>query len=203
MAGLSGEIVEELLSAYLDGELHPGELTVVSRMLADDDEAIATFRSLQAVRRALRVLPELEIPARLLPEGHYGDRLSAYLDGELASAEMRTVARHLMVCTDCRTELHTLDRARIAIRALPGIEPPDVIELHRDVAEARRRMRASRMAVWAGGVAAALALLAGLAATGPVQPQVDMADLGDRHVARASVTSGFQILPALSETGRP
>jgi anti-sigma factor RsiW len=203
MAGLSYDIREEMFSAYLDGELRPGELTVVSRMLTVDDESIAIFRSLQAVRRAVRLLPELEIPARLLPEGHYGDRLSAFLDGELAPAEMRTVARHLMSCTDCRSELQTLDRARIAIRALPGVEPPEILELRREVEEARRKMRTGRVAVWVGGVAAAVALLVGLSATGREQPTVDLADLGDRHVARASVTSGFQILPALSEAGTP
>ena len=203
MAGLSGDAGEELLSAYLDGELRPGELSVVSRLLSDDDEAIGAFRSMQAVRRALRLLPVLEIPSRLLPEGHYGDRLSAYLDGELPSVEMRTVARHLMACPDCRNELHTLDRARIAIRAMPGIEPPELLELHREVEGARRRMRTGRVAVWVGGVAAAVALLVGLAATGPVQPNVDLADLGDRHVARASVTPGFEILPAVSDTGGP
>ncbi|RPI24206.1 MAG: hypothetical protein EHM57_03000 [Actinobacteria bacterium] len=203
MAGLSAEIREELLSAYLDGELRPGELTVVTRILTGDDEAIAMFRSLQAVRRAVRLLPELEIPAHLLPEGHFGDRLSAYLDGALRTAEMRTVAGHLMGCADCRSELQTLDRARIAIRALPGVEPPEILELRREVEEARRKMRLGRVAVWVGGVAAAAALLFGLSVGGREQPTVDLADLGDRHVARASVTSGFQILPALSETGKP
>jgi hypothetical protein len=64
-------------------------------------------------------------------------------------------------------------------------------------------MRTGRVVVWAGSVAAAAALLFGLAVTGPEEPDVNLADLGDRHVARASVTSGFQILPAISETGRP
>jgi len=203
MAGLNSEAREELLSAYLDGELGPGELTAVSRMLADDQRVIAEFRALQAVRRAVRLLPELQIPAYLLPEGHYGDRLSAYLDGELPTGETTVVAAHLMTCEDCRRELLTLDRARIAIRALPRIEAPEVLEFHRDVEQARMRMRNGRALVWAGGIAAALALLFSLSVTGTDQPNVDLADLGNRHVARASAGSGFSIVPALSEATSP
>ena len=203
MAGMSPEARQELLSAYLDGELKPGELAMVDRMLAEDETVVAELRSLQMVRNAVRFLPELEVPERLLPEGHYGDRLSAYLDGELATAEMQAVSLHLGSCPECRDELQTLDRARIAIRALPGIEPPELLELRRDVEEARRRIRVSRMAVWAGGVAAAMILLVSLAAAQPNEPAVNLAELGDRHVARASASSGFSILPALSEANQP
>lgn len=203
MADVSREISEELLSAYLDGELRPGELSVVTKLLSEDDSFVVDFRALQSVRRAIRLLPELEMPEYLLPESHYGDRLSAYLDGELSTAEMRTVAEHVMACSECREELHTLDRARIAIRALPGVEPPEILDLRRDVEDARRRIRTGRLAVVAGGVAAALLLLASLSVAGPEAPQVDLADLGDRHVARASATSGFSVLPPLTEVNAP
>ncbi len=203
MAGLSRDSRAELLSAYVDGELSPAEITAVRRMLAGDESAVTDLRELEAVRRVVRLLPELDVPARLLPEGHYGDRLSAYLDGELATAEMRVVGGHLANCTECRAELMTLDRARIAIRALPGVERPELLEFRREVDEARRRIRVSRLAVWVGGVAAAMLLLIGLASAGPDQPAVDLADLGDRHVARASATTGFSVLPALSEARQP
>jgi len=203
MARLSAAAREELLSAYLDGELSRAETRVVRRLLAESSEAVTELRDLETVRRAVRLLPELQVPARLLPDGHYGDRLSAYLDGELVTAETRIVGDHLSTCRACREELHTLDRARIAIRALPGVEPPEILDLRRDVEDARRRIRIGRMAVWAGGVAAALFLLMSLAAAGRDQPSVDLADLGDRHVARASATSGISILPALSEANPP
>ena len=75
----------ELFSAYLDGQLSPDEVGLVSSLLDGDEEVILEFRSLQRVRRSLRLLPEFEVPANLLPDGHLGDRLSAYLDGELVT----------------------------------------------------------------------------------------------------------------------
>ncbi|MGB5566727.1 MAG: hypothetical protein WBN93_10390, partial [Acidimicrobiia bacterium] len=56
----------ELFSAYLDGQLTPDEVVMVSNLLEGDEEAIREFRSLQRVRRSLRLLPEVEVPASLL-----------------------------------------------------------------------------------------------------------------------------------------
>ena len=112
----------ELFSAYFDGQLAPREVAVVSDLLDGDELTIAEFRSLQSVRRSIRLLPQLEVPANLLPDGHLGDRLSAYLDGELVTLEHRRVTRHVVECPDCRVELQELDRARIAIRSLPGVD---------------------------------------------------------------------------------
>ena len=119
----------ELFSAYLDGQLTPDEVAVVSSLLDGDEELILEFRSLQSARRSLRLLPEFEVPAHLLPDGHLGDRLSAYLDGELVTLEHRRVTRHLVDCPDCRVELQELDRARIAVRSLPGVDTTSTGEI--------------------------------------------------------------------------
>jgi anti-sigma factor RsiW len=51
-------------------------------------------------------------------------RLSAYLDGELAGPERRAVDAHLRTCAVCRRDLAELTRVRALLGALPDVEPP-------------------------------------------------------------------------------
>lgn len=190
----------ELFSAYLDGELIPEEVEIVGELLDGDEAAIEDFRSLRNLRRTLRLLPEFEVPAALLPDGHLGDRLSAYLDGELVTLEHRRVTRHLGECADCRAELQDLDRARIAIRSLPGVEATMTTEIP-VVPLAHRRRR--RIIAGGFGAAAAAALLVGLSVGGGDDPVFTLDDLATRHVARASVEPGFAVLPAAMEVAAP
>ncbi len=188
-----------LFSAYLDGQLTPAEVAVVSDLLDGDTEAIAEFRALMGVRRAVRLLPELEVPPHLLPDGHLGDRLSAYLDGELVTLEHRRVTHHLVDCVDCRSELHELDRARIAVRSLPGVDMTATGEMPAvPAARFRRRFVAGSVAA-----AAAVALFVGLTVGGGDQPAFSLDDLGSRHVARASAEPGFAVLPPSMEVALP
>ena len=71
---------------------------------------------------------------------HLGELLSAHLDGELSSAELRSVGTHLPGCDMCQQELTALHAARAALRGLPTLEAPEfgiaeaiapVIPLHR------------------------------------------------------------------------
>ena len=205
MAGVNrGPDHDELMSAYLDGELITGELEVVDDLLTGDTDAIADFRAIREVRAQLRLLPDLKVPARLIPESHQGDRLSAYLDGELPNVEMQLVTAHLLICERCRSDLQELDRARIAIRSLPGIEPPEFVAFRRDMAAARSRIRLNRWAVVTASVAAALLLLAGLAQQQETpEPTVTLDQLESSHVARASVQPGFSVFPAVAEGNAP
>ena len=189
----------ELFSAYLDGELTPEELTVVGDLLDGDEAAIEEFRFLRNTRRALRLLPEFEVPAALLPDGHLGDRLSAYLDGELVTLEHRRVTRHLVDCSDCRAELQELDRARIAVRSLPGVETTMTGEIPATPVRRRRR----RIVAGGIGAAAAAALLVGLAVGGGDEPVFVLDDLSTRHIARASAEPGFAVLPPAIEVAAP
>lgn len=189
----------ELFSAYLDGQLTPAEVTDVSNMLDGDADAIAEFRSLMGVRRSVRLLPEFEVPPHLLPDGHLGDRLSAYLDGELVTLEHRRVTRHLVDCSDCRVGLQELDRARIAVRSLPGVDVTTTGEVPAvPVVRHRRRVIAGGI-----GAAAAAALLVGLTVGNSDQPAFSLDDLGSRHVARASAEPGFAVLPPSMEVALP
>jgi len=190
----------ELFSAYLDGQLTPAEVIVVSELLDGSGEAIQEFLALRRVRTSLRLLPEFEVPAALLPDGHLGDRLSAYLDGELVTIEHRRVTKHLVDCSDCRAELQELDRARIAVRSLPGVDTTVTEEI-----AATPPLHHGRRRIVAGGLgaAAAAALLVGLAVGGGSDPAFVLEDLATHHVARASAEPGFAVLPAAFEVSAP
>ena len=175
-----------LISAYLDGQLQPGELDVVVAHLGECSECIAEFHELKEIRAALRTLPNLEVPERLLPDTHPGEQLSAYLDGQLDTAEHDYVIGHLDYCTDCRLELHELDSARTAIRSLPGLEPPEFIATHRERV-ARERWTRRRVVAAGVGIAAAAAFV--FATFGPATEtgDLDITPLFDQHQARVSV----------------
>ena len=163
-------------------------------------DCIAEFHNLKEMRAALRTLPFLEIPDRLLPDTHPGEQLSAYLDGQLDTTEHDFVISHIDFCTDCRLELHELDSARTAIRSLPGLEAPEFLAVHRERVERERFTR--RRVVAAGvGIAAAAALV--FTAFGPSTEigELDLDPLFDQHQARVSVESGFNSVPVFAPTG--
>ena len=189
----------ELFSSYLDGQLTPEEVTIVSELLEADEEAMKEFLALRSVRTTLRLLPEFEVPAALLPDGHLGDRLSAYLDGELVTMEHRRVTKHLVDCADCRAELQDLDGARIAVRSLPGVETTMTNEIPTTPIPHRRR----RIVAGGIGAAAAAALLVGLAVGGGDEPVFILDDLATHHVARASAEPGFAVLPPAIQVAAP
>jgi anti-sigma factor RsiW len=190
--------IGELLSAYLDGELRTGELERVDTHLGECENCVLEFRHLKEARAALHMLPVLEPPEWVLDEAfHPGPELSAYLDGELTTAEFPVVTTHLRECAQCRHELHQLDAARIAIRGLPRVEPPALLDVHRE-AKRSERHRVRRLVTAAAGIAAALVVTLGITSSTPQQDPVDLGSFEDRHIARASVESGFAILPALA-----
>jgi anti-sigma factor RsiW len=55
---------------------------------------------------------------------HPGDRLSAYLDGELEPEAAASVGDHVASCPLCREELDRLDDARRLLRGMAPLEPP-------------------------------------------------------------------------------
>lgn len=190
----------ELFSAYLDGELTRDEVALVSEILDGDETAIAEFHAIRGVRMRLRLMQEFEVPAALLPDGHLGDRLSAYLDGELVTMEYRRVTRHLVDCLDCRADLQDLDRARSAVRSLPGVDTGVTGEI--SVTPLKKR-RARFVAGGVGAAAAAAALVLGISMSGGDQAVFTLHDLATRHVARASAEPAFSVLPSMVEAVAP
>jgi anti-sigma factor RsiW len=188
MAGVTNvpERVSMLLSCYLDGELTRDELTEVVEALESSLDAIAEFRRLKDARRTLRTLPTLHVPLNLIPGGHLGEQLSAYLDGELVTAEIPVVSSHLDGCPDCRRELGELDKSRTAVRALPGVEPPEFLSVRAEQKKSRRGIRtAAAVAVGAAAVSLAFAVTP-LGNSDDPSAQVSIIELESRHVARAS-----------------
>lgn len=58
----------ELLSAYLDGELHGTELSGLLEHLSGCGKCSAELNDIQQVRAAVRSLPVLELPEGIVPE---------------------------------------------------------------------------------------------------------------------------------------
>ena len=100
------------------------------------------------------------------------ERLSAYIDGELPSAEAQQLEAHLASCAECRRELDELRQLRTLLRALPSPRPPRSFTLPETgpvpvpvtVARRERQTRrpstvVARATQWAGGLAAAAGLL--------------------------------------------
>lgn len=203
MAGLTSSPCDigELMSAYLDGELQAGELDHVVEHLGGCTHCILEFRHLKEARAAVRTLPRLEVPELLAPSFHFGPELSAYLDGELPTEEQTQVFSHLQTCEECRDELHELDAARTAIRSLPGLEPPVLIEVHRGQHEARHFGRRGRAVALAAGVAAAAVIAVGVAGDSTPETTIDLDSFTNQHVARASVEAGFTVIPAVGPVG--
>jgi anti-sigma factor RsiW len=184
------EHLSMLLSCYLDGALTPAELDEVVVALETDESAIAEFRRLQGIRRTMRLLPLLDVPMYLLPGDHLSEQLSAYLDGELATIEMPVVSAHLDTCMECRRELAELDKSRIAVRALPGLEPPEFLEVHREARDDRKRGLRTAVLVASGVAAVTLAFTLGPFASESEPTAVSISDLQSRHTAVASFPSG-------------
>ena len=115
-------------------------------------------------------------------DGHLGDLLSAFLDGELHDAERSAAASHLDACTYCSNELAAVAEARARVRSLPPVEPP--FGFYQRLLGLRRRRRAV--------VAVAAAAFAGTALVSlrpPPQPRVapPVTRMVEDHAATASV----------------
>lgn len=188
-----GERLSMLMSCYLDGELTPEELDEVVNALDADLDAVAEFRKLKEAHRAVSTMPMLEVPFHLLPTGHLDEELSAFLDGELGTAEIPAVTAHLESCGECRMVLVDLDQSRIAVRAMPGVEPPEFLDVHRQAHVESRRRTPAIIALATGVAAVLLAFTIGPLGSGGDQPTISIADLDARHAAVASVPSAVQI----------
>lgn len=193
--------IGELLSAYLDGELREGELELVVAHLNDCLECIAEFHDLKEARAAVRMMPMLQVPDRVMPAAHYGPELSAFLDGELSAGEQAMIVKHLQTCTDCLLELQDLDASRTAIRSLPGIEPPDPIVARLPVARQRTSLR--RLAIAAAGFGAAAVIAFNMVTSGPGPTPVDLDQFADQHNVRLSVEDGVTGIPVIAPGGTP
>jgi len=120
---------------------------------------------------------------------HAGEQISAYLDGELARAEIDQLQTHLATCGKCSAELQEIQVVRSAVRSLPLLElPPGLIpEADAEVVPLRRKK-----GFWVGAAAAVVALVIAVAAiVTPSTPSVALEELNSRYGARASLDPAF------------
>ena len=87
--------------------------------------------------------------------GHLGDALSGFLDGELDAAALAALQQHLAACPVCAAELRATSQVRMLVRAMPLVDPPLPLTI------ARLEPRLPRPLAW---VAAAAAVAAGVVA---------------------------------------
>jgi anti-sigma factor RsiW len=83
------------------------------------------------------------------------ERLSAWLDGELAAEERREIAAHLGVCPGCREEQVLLERLDSALGALEILPPAQLPERILERLRPRRRY-------WWQSLAMAASLILGI-----------------------------------------
>ena len=120
---------------------------------------------------------------------HAGEQISAYLDGELARAEIDQLQSHLATCGKCSAELQEMQVVRSAVRSLPLLELPAglIPEADAEVVPLRRNK-----GFWVGAAAAVVALVIAVAAiVTPSTPSVALEELNSRYGARASLDPAF------------
>jgi anti-sigma factor RsiW len=132
------DFADELLSAYLDGEVSSEERAQIAQRLAGSAEYRNELETLKALQAALRDLPRYRLPAevhqrivreiqRLTAEkaltsepSDFGDELlSAYFDGEVSDDE-RQMAEHALASSPrCRSWCDHLRELDADLRLLP------------------------------------------------------------------------------------
>lgn len=113
------EVMQEELSAYLDGELTPAAQEGVNKHLKDCEVCLGSFKSLNAAN--LMLSRGLELPLSLNVDlwpavkaqlnedcALIKSELSAYVDQEVVNLRHRNITNHLIDCHECRLEFNGL-----------------------------------------------------------------------------------------------
>jgi predicted anti-sigma-YlaC factor YlaD len=195
------EVMQEDLSAYLDGELTPAAQEGVNKHLKECPSCLDSFKHLNSANRLLS--KGLELPANIKVDlwpkvktqlnedcALIRSELSAYVDQEVATLRHRGITNHLLDCQDCRYQFNDLTAVGELVRDTykpaipedfdlwPGIkEKMQVVPFTPRDGQAAQAEGASAKVVpmrkrfILGAVAAAVVGLTGLVATITLQPQ--------------------------------
>jgi len=98
--------------------------------------------------------------------GFFEERLSSYLDGELASHEHEAVEHHLKTCSACQWELETLAQTIQWTRELPTLQVPRVFTVPVPAEPARSSVRRRNFLPVLQGATALIAVLLVFAVAG-------------------------------------
>ena len=118
------DYADELLSAYLDGEVSYEEREQIVRRLARSAEYASRLEALQELQEAVRDLPQYrlspEVAERIvreierlaveaahsaLPQEIEAELLSAYVDGEVSPEEREQIAQRLANSAECASRM--------------------------------------------------------------------------------------------------
>lgn len=124
------------------------------------------------------------------PIGHLGEGVSAYLDGELGTAERREALAHVAGCEVCRQELEDMMMIRARLRSLPMVELP--AELGAATPRLRPIYRRPRFVVGAAAAAVA-AVLAAATLLAPRDILVSVDDFAQTFGARGSLDTNSPV----------
>ncbi|MDH3605565.1 MAG: zf-HC2 domain-containing protein [Acidimicrobiia bacterium] len=131
---------------------------------------------------------------------HLEDRLSAYLDSELDATQQRQAEEHLVECAECRTELSSVAEVRDQLRSLPVVEVR--AGTFEDVAEVVPLRRARFRPMAAAAAVAALVVGVGFGVAGNQSVPLQLNQVVEQHVARASSDPGFNVLQVQAVANR-
>jgi len=121
------EVIQEDLSAYLDGELSAPAQEGVNIHLKECETCLESFKALNATNRLLS--KAFELPSEQVVDLWSGvnsrlnadcalidNELSAYLDQEVVTLRHRAITKHLTDCQNCRDEFSHLSAVGDLIR---------------------------------------------------------------------------------------
>jgi len=134
------QVMEEDLSAYLDGELTPAAQEGVNRHLKECASCLDSFKQLNTTNRVLS--KGLELPTNfkvdLWPSiksqlnedcALIRSELSAYVDQEVVNLRHRNITNHLIDCQDCRVAFNGLSSIGDVVRDSYKPKLPDDFDL--------------------------------------------------------------------------
>ncbi len=181
------EVIEEDLSAYLDGELPPAAQEGVNTHLKECESCLEKFKLLNSTNQLLAkglVLPEnIEIDIWSAISSQISadcevvmSELSAYADQEVDGSRHRAITTHLIECVPCRESFDLMNKVGDAIREhyttkipenlnlWPGIKSkmPQVVPFTPRQSQGKKKVLRPRFAVVASAAAAVIALLGSL-----------------------------------------
>ena len=163
--------IRERFSAYLEGDLESGEITVVNDHLEACSECRETLDSLRDILELSGALADLQPPAQLKAEvadspcRRWLGLLFSAIDREISEANLDRLFQHLEDCPSCRSAWGDLS---LIHQVSDALEPPH--HLLARCLRPRRPFSARRVLGQRTATAAAysLALLASLAIGNPV-----------------------------------
>ncbi len=129
---------DELLSAYLDGELSPSEATAAATHLGECASCASALRLFGAVDEHVAASPALSCS---VAEAF----LSAKLDGELGPEEAAMASAHLSDCAACRADVHQWSVLEQTLAAMPVVAPSRRVDVAMAKLGEQRQVRVPRL----------------------------------------------------------